>query len=155
MMRRESNPVRIFADGKPLALASDCKMEIGEETTSVEDTYAIGVTDKNPMFSDVNFEATAIIDVTDKQQADDLRKLMERLTISCRERKKMLHAVTHGQAIMFVGNIAVDGGEPTQIPVCIDRPSVLRKFFRAFRGARFQYAIVPLNCCGKYPRLNL
>lgn len=145
-MKRESNPVRIFADGKPLALASDCKMEIGEE---------IGVTDKNPMFSDVNFEATAIIDVTSKQQADDFRKLMERLTISRRERKKMLHAVTHGQAVMFVGNIAIDGGEPTQIPVCIDRPSVLRKFFRAFRGARFQYAIVPLNCCDRYPRLNL
>jgi hypothetical protein len=145
-MKRESNPVRIFADGKPLALASDCKMEIGEE---------IEVTGKNPMFSDVNFEATATIDVTDKQQADDFRKLMERLTISRRERKKMLHAVTHGQAIMFVGNIAIDGGEPTQIPVCIDRPSVLRKFFRAFRGARFQYAIVPLNCCDKYPRLNL
>lgn len=144
-MKRESNPVRIFADGKPLALASDCKMEIGEE---------IGVTDKNPMFSDVNFEATATIDVT-KEQADYLRKLMERLTISCRERKKMLHAVTHGQAIMFVGNIAIDGGETTQIPVCIDRPSVLRKFFRALRGARFQYAIVPLNCCDKYPRLNL
>lgn len=145
-MKRESNPVRIFADGKPLALASDCKMEIGEE---------IGVTDKNPMFSDVNFEATATINVTDKQQADELRKLMERLTISRRERKKMLHAVTHGQAIMFVGNIAIDGGETTQIPVCIDRPSVLRKFFRALRGARFQYAIVPLNCCDKYPRLNL
>lgn len=144
-MKRESNPVRIFADGKPLALASDCKMEIGEE---------IGVTEKNPMFSDVNFEATATIDVT-KEQADYLRKLMERLTISCRERKKMLHAVTHGQAIMFVGNIAIDGGETTQIPVCIDRPSVLRKFFRALRGARFQYAIVPLNCCDKYPRLNL
>lgn len=153
-MKRESNPVRIFADGKPLALASDCKMEIGEETTSVEDACAIGVTDKNPMFSDVNFEATATIDVT-KEQADYLRKLMERLTISCRERKKMLHAVTHGQAIMFVGNIAIDGGETTQIPVCIDRPSVLRKFFRALRGARFQYAIVPLNCCDKYPRLNL
>lgn len=144
-MKRESNPVRIFADGKPLALASDCKMEIGEE---------IGVTEKNPMFSDVNFEATATIDVT-KEQADDLRKLIERLTISRRERKKMLHAVTHGQAIMFVGNIAIDGGETTQIPVCIDRPSVLRKFFRALRGARFQYAIVPLNCCDKYPRLNL
>lgn len=153
-MKRESNPVRIFADGKPLALASDCKMEIGEETTSVEDACAIGVTDKNPMFSDVNFEATATIDVT-KEQADDLRKLIERLTISRRERKKMLHAVTHGQAIMFVGNIAIDGGETTQIPVCIDRPSVLRKFFRAFRDARFQYAIVPLNCCDKYPRLNL
>lgn len=145
-MKRDSNPVRIFADGKPLALASDCKMEIGEE---------IGVTDKNQMFSDVNFEATVTIDVTDKQQADDLRKLTERLTISCRERKKMLRAVTHGQAIMFVGNIAIDGGEHTQIPACIDRPSVLRKFFRAFRGARFQYAIVPLNCCGKYPRLDL
>lgn len=153
-MKRESNPVRIFADGKPLALASDCKMEIGEETTSVEDACAIGVTDKNPMFSDVNFEATATIDVT-KEQADDLRKLIERLTISRRERKKMLHAVTHGQAIMFVGNIAIDGGETTQIPVCIDRPSVLRKFFRALRGARFQYAIVPLDCCDKYPRLNL
>ena len=153
-MKRESNPVRIFVDGKPLALASDCKMEIGEEATSVEDAYAIGVTDKNPMFSDVNFEATATIDVT-KEQADYLRKLMERLTISRRERKKMLHAVTHGQAIMFVGNIAIDGGETTQIPVCIDRPSVLRKFFRALRGARFQYAIVPLNCCDKSPRLNL
>ena len=145
-MKRESNPVRIFADGKPLALASDCKMEIGEE---------IEVTDKNPMFSDVNFEATVIIDVTDKQQADDFRKLMERLTISCRERKKMLRAVTHGQAIMFVGNIVIDGGEPTEVPVCIDRPSVLRKFFRALRGARFQYAIVPLNCCVRYPWLNL
>ena len=143
-MGDKANQFRIFlADtGEEVACATDATIHLSptqEEEPQEESDWSPG-----------SYEITGTLKLDPKEH----ERIIAMFIFTRAERRRMFHAVTHGQAILFVGNFNAEGHEPFQAPVVIDRPSVLRKAFAMCRGARFKYAIVPKECCDKYVHLE-
>ena len=130
--------------------------DTGEEIASGISDTPLHLSAEQPEQEEASYWSPGSYEITGTVNIDpkDAKRLRDMFIFSREERRKMSHAVTHGQAIVFVGNFNAEGHEPFQAPVVIDRPSVLRKAFAMSRGARFKYAIVPKDCCDKYVRLE-
>ena len=144
-MSDKGSQIRIFlADtGEEVALAKDAQIHL---SPSVEEE-----TQEPSDWSPGSYEITGTIDIDPKEH----ERILSMFIFTRAERRKMFHAVTHGKAIIFVGDFNAEGHEPFQAPVCIDRPHVLRKALAMCHGTRFQYAIVPKDCCERYVHLDL
>ena len=143
-MGDKGSQIRIFlADtGEEVAMAKDAQIHLSP-TEELEHEPSV--------WSPHNYEISGTMTIDPK----DAKRLLNMFLFSRKERRKMFHAVTHGQAIVFVGHFKAEGNEPFEAPVCIDRPSVLRKALAMAHNTRFQYAIVPADCCTRYVHLDL
>ena len=130
--------------------------ETGEEVAMAKDSQIhLSPTEESEQESSVwsphSYEISGTMTIDPK----DAKRMLDMFLFSRNERRKMFHAVTHGQAIVFIGRFNAEGNEPFEAPVCIDRPSVLRKALAIAHNTRFQYAIVPADCCTRYVHLHL
>ena len=146
-MGDKGSEIRIFlADtGEEVAMAKDAQIHLSP-TEEPEQEPSV--------WSPHSYEITGTMTIP-PEEAEHFRKFIEDMKFSRKELRKMFHAVTHGQAIVFVGHFNAEGNEPFEAPVCIDRPSVLRKALAIAHNTRFQYAIVPADCCTRYVHLHL
>ena len=147
-MNDKDSQIRIFlADtGEEVALAKDAQHIHLSSTKEPEQETS----EWSPCPS---FEITGTLTTT-PEQSEQFRRLIESMKFNRKERRKMFHAVTHGQSIVFVGHFNAEGNEPFVAPVCIDRPSVLRKALAMAHNTRFQYDIMPTDCCTLYAHLG-
>ena len=98
-----------------------------------------------------SYEITGTLSVDPK----DAKRFHDMFFFTREERRKMFHAVTHGQAVVFVGNYNAEGHEPFQAPTYIDRPSTLRKALATVRHARFNYEIRPVRECTNFVHMAM
>lgn len=109
----------IFADGKPIGCGVVSGLDLGSESG---DTAATSVW-QHKQGNEFTISFTA--------QVNDCSSLMHFLYIEKQRRRKarkaMLHAVTHGQCVEI--KVYDDNDEPVWLGM--DRPSYIRRFFRA------------------------
>lgn len=105
------------------------------------------VKDEEPWSHKFSFSASGTLTVAgSKENTEAVRRLLAQLAIQPRERKRMMHCVTHGGAVRLPSRITLDHGdgrtEQLERYVYICRPSQLRRFIAWRHGARFQYDLV-------------
>ena len=112
--------LRIFSEGKEVEFATMAQVEpltIKAEPTESDDVWT------HPFSLTASGTLTA-----DAETEKEMRRLMESMRISRKERRRMFHAVTHGGAVVIPSYIKVEheNGETEEFPrtVYITRPAV-------------------------------
>ncbi len=137
-MGDKGSEIRIFfADtGEEIAMAKDAQIHLSPTEEPEQEPLK---------WSPHSYEITGTLTTT-PEQSEQIRKFIESMKFSRKERRRMFHAVTHGGAVVIQSyiNAEYDNGETEEFlrNVYINRPSILRKLIAGNHGFRFKYDIV-------------
>ena len=126
-----SNQISIFCGGKKVASG------ISNEPIHIP---VIPAEDKPTLDKTITGRGTVTIDAKGEKWFNDM---MQSFYFNRKEVKKMFHAVTHGQSVIFDVKAEMKDGSIKDGEVVCNRPRQLREFFRLTKHVKCTYRINP------------